>query len=200
MIIQSEDHKYSVDVGRPSFFEQAHRDEYKKMFELIETCSIPIVVNSAYHHIRDLLYSESGYGGGGFAFCFWFATKNDRKEFARLMKEIKFEISDWRNVMFYQDLNKKRHLRFDEKYLEYAKSFAEGTTLTIGPMMGPGLPTTLEGMMLLYSGKSTETNMVPVPGLYLADGDLKDMCLLKVHLEEQFLEFEPPNSETPVSS
>lgn len=190
MIIEEQTHRYSVDIGRPTFYTDEDKVIYKKVFELIETCPIPIVVNGAYDFVRKFLYEDSGgYGGGGFAFCFFFATKEDRKEFARLMKEIGFNITDWRNVMFYQDLDKKLHVRFDEKYLPFAQAFVEDTTLTVGPYMVPKPPMSIEDLNNYYDNESKEK--VPVLGLHLASGELKDVLLLKTHLDEQFLDFEP---------
>ena len=195
MIVQKDDHKYSVDIGRPSFFTDENRNEYKKVFELIEKSSIPIVVNGAYYGVRERLYNGDGYGGGGFAFCFFFASKDDRKEFARLMKEIKtdspgwnFEILDWRNVMFHQDRDKIMHLKFDEKYLPCVKQFADEHLLTISPFMMPESPKTIEDIVAIGLDKPLNSPMRVIFGIYLATGDLKDLYSLKAYLSEQFLQ------------
>lgn len=182
MIVERDDHKYCVDIGRPTFYTDEHRDFYKKIFDVIENSPIAIVVNGMYNRVREMLYAGSGYGGGGFAFCFWFATKEDRREFARLMKGIEVSIEDWRGVTWYQPYQSKiLFLKFTDKYLDHVQQFAQNNDITIQPYMSPPPG---------FGWELDKSQWVVIPGLHSASGDLKLLLELKHHLNDVFLDFD----------
>lgn len=76
----------SVNIGRPTFFPYYPETmEYWKNFhEWVEETNIPIGVNRMYGFVRERLNENGGYGGGGFAYHFWFLNEEDATTFMSL--------------------------------------------------------------------------------------------------------------------
>lgn len=77
------------DLGRPSYFDDQDFIIWEKIYNFIETTDIPIAVSSIYELMRDYCRDKNLYGGGGFQFCFWFDTHEDREAFNYGIKFIK---------------------------------------------------------------------------------------------------------------
>lgn len=175
MIVTSASHPYKIDVGRPSFTTDDQRLFYKQFFDLIETSSYPIIVNGVYPWMREMVEQGKSYLGGGFSFCFWFATKEDRQQFIKDAAKLEMIIEDWHNLSFYFDQDKVMHVLFaPHQYLSEAQSFIEThPALSMQPHRSPG-----------YNGELIET------GRMIVDGPLKELVELKAHLLEVWLDLE----------
>lgn len=71
----------SSNVGRPTFFEEPHFQIWDKFFEYVENAPYPIAVNGVYYRMKEMCEGRQGYGGGGFAFMFWFKGPDDKAQF-----------------------------------------------------------------------------------------------------------------------
>lgn len=178
MIIETKENVtyYFIDIGRPSFTEQEHRDFWSSFFHLVETTAIPIVVNSAYHGIKQMVDDGGCYLGGGFKFCFWFETKEDRRTFAKECAAIDLKIEDFRNIMLYQDREKTMWLRFPPIYESHARDF--------GASVGIGYRPNID----FFSG---ETLGDPIAtGLMVVKDNIANLLKLKDHLNECFFDMD----------
>ena len=89
MIIQSQaSNEHELNVGRPNVFNEEDRRFWIAFHQLVETCSQPIVVNGAYYNVRDIITTQPGYGGGGFAYKFWFESEEDKNEFSTMIRKL----------------------------------------------------------------------------------------------------------------
>ena len=80
-ISNSIENKVSIDIGRPSFYNESDRKSWFKFFWAVEKSSIEINVNSLYFAIKEYFLEEQGYGGGGMKFMFWFNNEEDKNSF-----------------------------------------------------------------------------------------------------------------------
>jgi hypothetical protein len=167
---------YMIDVGRPSFTEQDHRDFWSGFFRLVETTAIPVMVNSAYHGIKQRVDDGQSYLGGGFKFCFWFETKDDRRAFAKECATINVNIEDFRNIMLCQDLAKVMRLRFSPIYENYARNFGASVETEYRPNVHPFTNESL--------GEPIAT------GWLVANGEIGELHKLKAHLNECFFDLD----------
>ena len=97
MIIKNYDIVYypiTLDIGRPSFYDDKTFDYWNKFFHIVETTEVPLLVNEVYYDMKNMCESKQGYHGGGFKFMFWFRCEEDRMDFVKevnqnlLIKEI----------------------------------------------------------------------------------------------------------------
>lgn len=159
---------YKIDIGRPSFYSDDDCAWWRKFFEFVETTPTKVHVNPVYSSMRECAYNNGRYGGGGFGFCFFFESVDDRKCFvadynAGVADENKYQ--DFRNLglVFHQD-EKTVDLWFHEKFLERATEYnnINDSCLTI-----------------------TQENY-----RYVASGSLKQVGFLKNILNEYSLEID----------
>lgn len=80
--------EYYFNTLRPTFYTDEDRDFWRKFHNLIRNSSIEISINGAFKFVDDLLVANSGYGGGGFAYMFWFHNLADRDAFIVEFKEL----------------------------------------------------------------------------------------------------------------
>ena len=80
--------EHEINVGRPDVFNEEDRRYWLAFHNLVETCPQPIVVNAVYYDILDIITNHTGYGGGGFAYMFWFDSEEDKSEFVAAMKDL----------------------------------------------------------------------------------------------------------------
>lgn len=73
----------SVNIGRPSFFDDEERKYWRGFQEFVKTCDIPIVINNAYFMIDGMLEDNESYSGGGFKYMFWFESEEDKATFMK---------------------------------------------------------------------------------------------------------------------
>lgn len=88
--IQSESFPIMLDIGRPSFYagDDETRDYLYTVQEWIRTVDIEIKVNGFYHTLTEMLRTDAGFLGGGFKYCFWFRSVEDRDQFTKQLSGI----------------------------------------------------------------------------------------------------------------
>ena len=172
---------YKLDIGRPSFFSDEDCLVWRKFFEYVESTEIEIATSGIYHNMRDIAFNNGRYGGGGFQFCFWFNSKEARKEFAKEVGLIfKEKVSDFRNIMFFAIKNETTgnreidSVRFTPQYLDKANEIAEQLFVKIEK----------------HTHKDFFTCEMKETGWYHAKGKIADLKLFKNALEEHFFEFD----------
>ncbi len=74
-----------INLGRPDLFNDEDRAWWKRIHDCIKTCEVPIFVNGMFDSIDKMIENKQSYGGGGFAYKFWFETEADRSSFIRLL-------------------------------------------------------------------------------------------------------------------
>ena len=77
------------NMGRPSYFNERDFIFWEKIYNFIETTDILIAVSGIYTLMRDYCRDKNYYGGGGFQFCFWFDSLEDRDAFKYGIKFIR---------------------------------------------------------------------------------------------------------------
>jgi hypothetical protein len=116
---EQKENMFTIDIGRPSFYEKEHFLWWQNICNFIENTDIKIQVNSAYESVKQMAFNNTPYLGGGFSFCFWFLTKEDRKQFINTInKDFKVNyLHDIRNIRFVVNQDKTVYLIIDKKYL-----------------------------------------------------------------------------------
>jgi hypothetical protein len=78
--------KTSINIGRPTFYPDRPDTmrHWREFHDWVEECPMPIGVSSAYGFVRRQLNESEGYGGGGFAYHFWFLNEEDATTFMSL--------------------------------------------------------------------------------------------------------------------
>lgn len=124
--------KYMINVGRPSYFEEEDFKNWAPFFDYVEECDISIGVNGVYHNMKQMCEDKQGYGGGGFQFCFFFASKEDRKQFLSDL-ENKLGWQPYRHydkVGFFTNLEKTTFLYMVPELLEHAFKYLRAKDIT----------------------------------------------------------------------
>jgi hypothetical protein len=170
---EEKENSWMIDVGRPSFFTDDVRQWWQRFFNFVETSNIRIQVNSVYDTMHDYAFNNGCYGGGGFSFCFWFLTKEDRKTFVNHINtelEARYQ-HDFKNLHFHHNKDETLSIIISKKYLEKAEELIQETKLEIKPYTH----TDLCGKVIVYP-------------FYEITGELKNIILLKKLLDEYSLE------------
>jgi len=77
-----------VDLRRPDLFNEADFILWRNIHQVVKEMGEAITKNAMYSHIEEYLANNEGYGGGGFAYKFWFKTIEDRSTFIGKLSEI----------------------------------------------------------------------------------------------------------------
>lgn len=160
---------YMVDIGRPSFIDDEGRAFWKKFYDLVDTSPYPIVVNSMFDTVREMLDEGRGYMGGGFRFCFFFATKDDRKQFINDVEKLGeyAKIRDHHNVVLFQNIHGATSIRATQKYMDSVVYYISGN----------------DNLGVSYDSESLA---FPV----IVDGPIKDLLSLREHLRSLWVNSE----------
>jgi hypothetical protein len=162
---------FVVDVGRPSFLSNESCEWWQKFFNYVETTNLKIQVNSLYNEMRKYAFENNRYLGGGFSFCFWFSSKDDRKEFVQYINnELGAKYSHDSKNKFLMTKNDKVCLICSEIYAEKTKQL--NSFLVIKP----------------HSFEDFQGNIISYEGFYEVNGSLHDIIELKFLLDEYSLE------------
>ncbi len=86
MIIWDKATPFKLDVGRPNIFSEDDRTFWKAFHALLDDWPRPIVANGFFRTMAQILDDESGYGGGGFSYTFWFESEQDVQDFVEAVK------------------------------------------------------------------------------------------------------------------
>jgi hypothetical protein len=69
----------SLDIGRPDLYDDDSFTWYTRFQQWVKDTPIPIVVNSFYYSVDDMIKHRQSYLGGGFKYMFWFNTEEDKQ-------------------------------------------------------------------------------------------------------------------------
>lgn len=113
---REEEFPYSINVGRPDLLEDHEFDVWGSFQYFVRHSDIEIVVNPIFFFIDELINERQGYGGGGFAYTFWFKTLEDTKEFIEYVIEMFGEERKEVSRLIIGTLNPETAEQLNEKY------------------------------------------------------------------------------------
>ena len=70
-----------MNTYRPNIFTDQDRAWWAKFQNAVRNSTIEIGVNGVFDYIQSVIDGGTCYGGGGFAYMFWFRTLEDRTTF-----------------------------------------------------------------------------------------------------------------------
>ena len=117
--------RFKIDLGRPSFTDDEQRNSWIKFFDYVDDTEIQLKVNGVYRTMEASCKNSESYMGGGFSFCFWFKSIEDRKQFLYdLETKLKWEpYRDCHNIQLHLRLDKKFVLRVNPKLTQIALDY-----------------------------------------------------------------------------
>lgn len=77
---------YWVNTRRPDILPESI-DYWRDFHDWVETTDIEIVVSDAFAYISMCIAEVQYYLGGGFNYCFWFFTQEDKAKFVKYLDD-----------------------------------------------------------------------------------------------------------------
>jgi hypothetical protein len=174
--------RYSIDLGRPSFTTDETRELLKSFFQFVRETDIPLMINGMHHTIESMVNNGTSYMGGGFAFCYFFRSKEDRKRFAKEVKHLAiWEVKDWRNIGLLHNSNGNIDLLFGNKYLSLVQEYLDARTYGSVPY----------GSCAYSSTPGIRPNPIQRIGReHRVEGELREILELRAYLEDRFFDLD----------
>jgi hypothetical protein len=176
--------RYSIDLGRPSFTTDETRELLKSFFQFVRETDIPLMVNGMHDTIESMVNNGTSYLGGGFGFCYYFRSKEDRKRFAKEVERLAdWQVTDWRNITLFSNPDKSIDLLFSEKYLPSVQRYLDAQSYGCESYGSGGYASTLriDSTLHTFHQGSWENR---------ASGGLREILELRAYLEDRFFDLD----------